>query len=194
MRVASKAAVVLALLTSVLLVDVVAAKNKDRNVPLDPKFAGIQSITLLPVVDLRIDKKDRIDLAKIGERAVQILKDRNYPAVQADSTGTAGEIAEEDLQESKAEWIKRLGLSADRWIMVVCLFDVHTKRSQTNAEFGGYLFDKETGEVIWKRRGFGQAGDNTEIGGLSGMGLRHWTKKDALNNAVDALLGSIPKR
>jgi hypothetical protein len=185
----------LALLTSVLFVDASAAKNKHKNVPLDPKLAGIQSITILPTVDLRSGKKDSVDLAKIGKRALNVLKKKNYPAVQADSTGAAGEIAEEDLNDSKTEWIKRLGPPSDRWIMVACLYDVHSKLtkfpgSTGNAELGGYLFDKETGRVIWNGKGVGQAGQ----GGLYGMMLKGTMKGAALDTAVNNLLSSIPKR
>lgn len=193
MRVTLKVVAILVLLTSVFIADVAAARNKQKNVPLDPKFAGIQSITLLPTVDLRNGKKDNVNLAQIGKRAANILKKKNYPALQADSTGAAGEIDEEDLNGAKAEWIKRLGPPSDRWIMVVCLFDVHSKftfGSTGNAELGGYLFDKENEAVIWNGKGVGQAGQ----GGLLGMTMKGAMKGAALDTAVYNLLGSIPKR
>jgi hypothetical protein len=191
-RVNSKIATVL-LLTIILFANVAAAKKKRENAPLDPRLAAIQSITILPTVDLRSGKKASVNLTKIGKRAANDLKHKNYPAVLADSTGAVGEIVEEDLTQPKADWIKRLGPPSDRWIMVVCLFDVYSKitfGSTGNAELSGYLFDKETGEVIWSGKGVGQAGQ----GGLAGMTFKGMMKGAALDAAVYNLLGSVPKR
>jgi len=91
-----------------------------------------------------------------------------------------------------------LGPADARWVMVVCLRDVMSKMARTgifpgsagNAEMSGYLFDKESGELIWKGKAVGQSGQ----GGLLGVAIKGTMKGAALNAALSSLFSSMPTR
>jgi len=160
--------------------------------PPDPKFLAIDQITIIPIVDLRVDKKDNINLDNLAKTAAGDLKQRNYATVLSGAKGVAGDIAEEDLNDAKPEWVKRLGPAEARWVMVIGLGDVHSKitfGSTGNAEVTGFLFDKQDGSVLWKGTGVGQAGQ----GGLLGMAFKGMMSEAAIESAFMNLFGSIPK-
>jgi hypothetical protein len=159
--------------------------------PPDPRFVAIDQIAILPVVDLRAGKKDKVNLESLRKTTEGVLKRKNYTAIRTDNAGTAGEIVEEDLNDARPEWIKRLGPPESRWVMVVGLGDVHSSMtfgSTGNAQVIGFLFDKQDGSVLWKGTGVGQAGQ----GGLAGMMMKGMMKGEALDNAMFNLLGSFP--
>ena len=122
---------------------------------------------------------------------MRALQRKRYKAQASTTTGEAGQLVEEDLQNAKPDWARKLGPPEARWVMVVCLGDVISKMtfgSTGNAEVSGYLFDKETGETLWKGHGVGQAGQ----GGLAGMMIKGAMKSAALEAAVHNLIGSMP--
>jgi hypothetical protein len=179
------------LLTAIFGVECVAKKRPKP--PPDPKFMAIQNISVLPVVDSRAGEKASVNLEKLQASAVNALKSKRYPATTASSSGEIGQLAEEDLQDAKPEWVKKLGPQDERWVMAVCLRDVTSKMvfgSTGNAELSGYLFDKETGEAVWKGKAVGQAGQ----GGLAGMMMKGAMKSAALDSALFNLFMSIPTR
>jgi hypothetical protein len=179
------------LLTTIFGVE--CAAKKRPKLPPDPKFMAIQNISVLPVVDSRAGEKASVNLEKLQTSAVNVLKRKRYPATAASSSGEIGQVVEEDLQDAKPEWLKKLGPQDERWVMAVCLRDVTSKLvfgSTGNAELSGYLFDKDTGEVIWKGKGVGQAGQ----GGLAGMMMKGTMKSEALDAALFNLFVSIPTR
>jgi hypothetical protein len=178
------------LLTAIFGVECAAKKPK---LPPDPKFMAIQNILVLPVIDSRAGEKASVNLDKLQDSAVNVLKKKRYDATATSASGEVGQVVEEDLQDAKPEWVKKLGPADARWVMAVCLRDVTSKMvfgSTGNAELSGYLFDKESGELIWKGKGVGQAGQ----GGLLGMTMKGAMKGEALSAAIFNLLSSIPTR
>ncbi|MGA7341199.1 MAG: hypothetical protein WBE72_03200 [Terracidiphilus sp.] len=166
--------------------------GKRHDLPPDPKFLAIDRIAIIPTVDLRAGKKDNVNLEKLEKTAEGILKRKNYSATQSGSQGVTGEIAEEDLNDAKPEWVRRLGPPDARWVMVLGLNDVHSKLSfgsTGNAEVVGFLFDKQDGSTLWKGTGIGQAGQ----GGLLGMAMKGAMSEAAIETAVANLLSTIPK-
>jgi hypothetical protein len=160
--------------------------------PPDPKFLAIDQIVILPVVDARAGKKDNVNLETLRNSAKSDLKSKNYRFSVSDTTGKTGDIVQEDLDDSKPEWIKGLGPSDARWVMVLGLGDVHSKvtfGSSGNAEVFGFLFDKQDGSVLWKGTGVGQAGQ----GGLLGMAMKGTMSTSAIQTAVANLMVGIPK-
>jgi len=170
-----------------------AAKKKPATPP-DPKFMAIRDISVLPVVDARAGKKAGVNMDRLQASIVNALyKGKRYPASAASTSGEAGQIAEEDLQSALPAFVKKLGSPDARWVMVVCLEDVISKitfGSTGNAEVSGYLFDKDSGALVWSSKGVGQAGQ----GGLMGMTMKGMMKSEALSSAVANLLASIPAR
>ena len=188
MRQALKYGSMALLLTAICGVECAAKKPE---IPPDPKFMAIKSISVLPPVDTRAGKKASVSLERLQNNAVKALQKKRYKAGPSNFSGEVGQIVEEDLQSAKPEWAKKLGPAEERWVMVVCLGDVISKitfGSTGNAEVSGYLFDKESGELIWKGKGVGQAGQ----GGLAGMMMKGAMKGAALDAAVYNLISGMP--
>lgn len=165
---------------------------KHAKQPPDPRFLAIDQIVVLPPLDVRSGKKDNVNLESLRKSAVGQLKARNYVVRTSDDTGNVGEIAEEDLKDAKPDWIRKLGPSDSRWVMVIGLGEAHAQMtfgSTGNAEVIGYLFDRQSGTVLWNGTGVGQAGQ----GGLAGMAMKGMMKGMALDSAVANLLTGIPK-
>lgn len=154
----------------------------------------LTEICILPTVDLRIDKKINVNLEKQIRKASEgnIVK-KGYKVTKSDNYGTVEQIFEEDLKTSNSDWIKQLGPTNSRYIMVLCLVDVTTKLTfggTGNAEVSGYLYDKEAGNIVWRDKGIGKTGQ----GGLVGMATKGMMDEDAIMFAVGNLLASIPKK
>lgn len=159
---------------------------------LKPEAIGV--ITMLPVVDSRIEKKENINIQKeIREVCADLLDDLEYQVRQADTTGEAGEITEDALKVADAQWIRTLGPKDARWIMVIVFQDAASKMtfgSSGNAEVAGYLFDKMKGAMVWKDKGIGQAGQ----GGCIGMAMKGTMAGEALRKATKDLMAGFPPK
>lgn len=189
MRRAIRSGFLLLLLAGICSVS--AEAKKRAKIPLDPRFTTIENISVLPVVDARAGKKAGVNMEKLQGSVVNGLKKKHYSVSAAANSGQAGEIAIEDMENANTPYIKKLGPPSERWVMVVFLDDVVSKMtlgSTGNAELSGYLFDKESGELIWSGKGVGQAGQ----GGLIGMPMKGMMKGEALGAAVSNLLAGIP--
>jgi hypothetical protein len=157
-------------------------------------WTKITEISILPPVDLRPEKKIKVNFEKqIRGVAAANLKKKSYANLLCDNNGSVGQLIDEDIKAGAPEWIKRLGPEGARYVMVLCLVDVTTKMtfgSTGNAEVAGYLYDKESGTTIWHGKGLGQSGQ----GGLMGMAMKSMMDEDAISFAMGSLLASIPKK
>lgn len=161
---------------------------------LAPAFQppAVGEIRVLPVVDARVDKQQKTDIEKhVRGAAVKTLEKKGYRATSTDDRGAAGEIAEEDLKSSDASWVKQLGPSDARFVMVLAVLDIKTKLtfgSTGNAEVSGVLYDKTAGVALWRDKGIGQAGQ----GGLAGMLFKGTMDESAVSAAMFNLFASLP--
>lgn len=184
---------IVASLTPLLPAVIFLASAVATKPPADPKFLAITNISVLPIVDARAGDKAKVDLGKLQENLVSILKHKRYHASAADTSAETPQIAPEDLESPTPDFIRKLGPPNDRWVMVVALDDAISKigfGSTGNAHVSGYLFDKEKSELMWKGNGVGQAGQ----GGLLGMALKGAMQGAALGDAVTKLLNGVPDR
>jgi hypothetical protein len=170
-----------------LLAAICAAKKQ----PADPKFLAIENLSVLPLIDARAGKKADINVEHVQESVVKTLTRKHYSVTAASSAGDAGQIVEEDLQGAQPAFIKKLGPTEARWVLVICLQDVASKvtfGSTGNAEISGYLFDKNSGELVWSGKGVGKAGQ----GGLMGMAMKGMMNSAAVDAAVADLAKAFP--
>ncbi len=171
------------------------ATTTKQAVYMDTAFDALdnEEWALLPALDLRVEKKGEINVEKhIRQAAFKKLQKKGYNINYSDDMGGIQNPTEEELRTGDASWIKRLGPSDKRMIMVLSLSDVSTKLtfgSTGNAELSGFLFDKTEGKIIWRDKGIGRAGQ----GGLLGMVMKGMMDEDAIKVALDDLLASIPK-
>lgn len=180
-------------LAAFLLTPLEAAKKKTPPPPIDPRYTAITNVAVLPIVDARAGKKAGVSFDKLQEHILKLLDRKHYPASSAAEPDPPTEIAIENVEAATPGFVKKLGPSGERWVLVVFLNDVSSKitfGSTGNAQVSGFLFDKEAGQLVWSGRGVGQAGQ----GGLIGMPLKGMMKGEALDAAVGNLFVSLPNR
>jgi hypothetical protein len=168
---------------------------------LDPNFqlTNINKITVLPVVDVRVDTSIAVNMEKqIREKVMYLLKAKGYRTTLSDSLGDVGLITEDILKSSKPQFIRRLGPPQDRWIMVLMLIDVAQEIKITSnptgiAEVAGFLFDKEKGVITWRDKGISKVSD--VVGGLFPIAWAMvWgMDEQAISVAMDNLMSSFPE-
>jgi hypothetical protein len=163
----------------------------------DPKFLAIDHLIVLPLLDLREDQTEQVNLADLTNFTEDLLKQDNYPASLSDNKGTVDEILEANLADAKPEWIKRLGPPEARWVMVVGVRDTHgmtNSLEHTNtAEFVAFLFDKQDASVLWKGKGTGKVGRMLLGGVLRKGAMPGEAEKAALTDLLSGL-PTLPKK
>jgi hypothetical protein len=153
----------------------------------------IEQITLLPILDGRLDTAAKLDTEPLGRRVEEILKNKKYAVVRAPTATHLDAFTPLALQSPTSEWIQTLPPSDGRWVMLLRVDDVNSKivfGSVGSAELSGYLFDKKAGEMVWHDKGIGRAGQ----GGLLGMAMLGMMESAAMEAALGNLTASIPKR
>ena len=160
-------------------------------IPLAYPFADTKTVSLVPIVDARDDKKASVNFDKLQEKAQKILENKGYEVTLAEASDALSGVNTDDLKEATPDFVRGLGSPRDRWVMVLCLNDVASKMtfgSTGNAEMTGFLFDKQSGKLAWSNKGIGQAGQ----GGLAGMMMKGMMKGEALAGALWHVLSSVP--
>lgn len=156
--------------------------------------AEVDRITVLPVLDLRMDKTVNLNLNKAMQgNAKSCLKQRKYAVDLSSGEDVVSRLTEEDLQAKDTEWLKTLQASDSRWVFIFAVHDVTRKLtfgSTGNAEVSAYFFDRQSGEQLWHDKGVGQAGQ----GGLLGMAMIGMMSQEALNMASYRCLMSFPRK
>ena len=117
---------------------------------------AIENIVILPVLDTRPDKQVNFDLKNMrDEMANRLEKLKHYRVSESDQMGDVGDVTAKDLSSATPEWVRRLGPPDARWVMVIGLSGAQGKRVTTGAMVFGYLFDKQSGKVLWQGIGIG---------------------------------------
>jgi hypothetical protein len=153
----------------------------------------IDSISVLPAIDGRIDRSIDVDLdAQLVDETIRLLRERGYVATRVSADAYDPALRLDELAHADAATIKELA-PAGRWVMVVGLVDVTTSLtfgSTGNAEVAGYLFDTTDGSLQWRDKGVGQVGQ----GGLLGMALIANMDEAAIADALQKMIAGIPIR
>lgn len=153
------------------------------------KPESIGQITLLPAVDVRIDKHVAAQLEEpLRQKAATILKRKGYSVILSDSRASTA-LTNDSLRAADPALIKRLGPPEARWIMVLALIDLNVVGSNDKVEVAGFLYDKEKGLLLWRDSVICLVGDGGLLGGL----INDKRIDIAVSTAVDSLLGSIPE-
>ena len=135
--------------------------------PPDVRPLTASQVVILPLIDAREDKKIRINVNELRDYAQKKLKSKQYAAIESDATGDFGGNAflDKDLVDVKPEQIKRLGPPESRFVMVIVLGDTHKARNLiARASANGYLFDKETGILLWHASDYNHERDAKNLG------------------------------
>lgn len=158
------------------------------------KTDKIETIYVLPVADLRFNKdKELPKLDKWVHKIVKDkLKDKKYGCTILSDRSLVSSLTEDELKNFDTQWVKSLGSSESRWIMLFALWDARSKLtfgSTGNAEVSLYMFDKQDGSLIWKDKDVARVG----MMGLAGMFMKGSMLGDAVKNAIMQLMINFPK-
>lgn len=162
----------------------------------DPEFVKLrvtESIYLMPVLDLRVDKTKNLKLDDNALRQLlPIFEKRGYAPLQPIKDQKFVEsLVEDDFTNPDSTFLSALGPVEARWLFCPILHDYQSKitfGSTANAEISGYLIDKKRGVIVWRNKGIGQAGE----GGLLGMAMKGLVAEEAVNSALRSLALAIP--
>ncbi len=180
--------------------------------PFKPDFlandfapSDIDTLTVMPAVDLRKDRSVAIEPKELQDRMLLrptisssrrpwSLEAKGYTqVVQVDSISDVASITEDNLAEPKPEWIKSLGPDAARWVLLFTLDDLVSASTFGHAitvKCSGYLFDKNTARLVWRHRAVMEFG----AGGLVGVLSKSRSEKEVLEHCVARLMMQLPPR
>jgi hypothetical protein len=153
---------------AMVTVSALFASGCATTVPLNPDFmdaglspAKIDKITVLPAVDLRKERSIAISREMLHEMMIvwglmpSRLERIGYPEIDYLPVSAAAAIAADDIAEARPQWIGKLGLPSDRWILLVTLDDFVSAEAYgmaLSAKCSGYLFSKDAGKIAWRHR------------------------------------------
>ncbi len=164
---------------------------------LSPQFeaAEVTTLDVLPVLDLRADRSEALELdAWVHRIGRYLIKRRGYkPTFYGDRTmiESLQRLGQNDLVEAQIQDLRVPQVG--RWVLVFSLIDSYAKRtfgSSGNAEMVAYIVDQQEGQVIWRHDTVGQIG----IGGPVGMMMKGLMERSGIEVATKTLIESIPLR
>ncbi len=199
--------------TMVFLVGCAVPKSKYRSASFDPQ--KIDRIVVLPFIDNREKPDPKNDWDEVCVSAETMLFSglkfgKGYRVVASSDIGSISRYSVADLprpdSQSKdtdsvdpssvdSSWVKELGPDTDRWILVPVIDNLTFQniiiRVEAKAKMSMYLFDKETGELLWK--GVGGGVMSAGIVPVAMMG-RSTMEESALQFACNQSVGGFDKK
>lgn len=169
------------------------------SVPPKPQYCAtrfqpetMKVVHLLPTIDARPDKALTLNPKGVQQKVARSLTSKRYQVVTLAESQAEAAITLEDLNEANSSWLSALGPTEAEWVMLVAVEDLSRKLtfgSTGNAEVRLCIVDKKAGEIVWRDKALGQAGQ----GGLIGMMMISMMEDEALGNAVNQLTWKFPK-
>ena len=157
---------------------------------------NVSTITVLPVVDARIDKSYDVDLKRVikASIAASLIVDKGYDIDFEEDIGSLSGIYIEDIQTHSKDWIERLGPEDTRWILLMAILDAKSEAGfgrSAAAEIQAFLFDKQQGRLVWKNHA-------ASAGGHGGLGYLLMSEDAMLevvvSDAVAKILYGMPPK
>jgi hypothetical protein len=181
---------------TLLLLLVLSACSATKHAPVRVGFPPyvIDTITIFPVVDLRVDK-NYSGMEMPNNRIISVVKKdlikKGYNVDILTDRASVSELTEDDLSSEDASWIKQIGPPNSKWILLMGLLDHSTKLTfgtTSNAEVTGYLFSKDDGKILWHQKGIGKSGQ----GGIAGMLMGPMVNVESIGYAATNLISNFP--
>lgn len=125
----------------------------------DFKPDGIDVITVLPILDARRQVYSNYtfedETGRMQALIVEKLEDKGYTPKPLDDTIALGNIHPTQIPFLDAGRVKKIGPSDANWILVptVCELKTYTGATTKIAEIVCYLFEKQTGKLVWEGSG-----------------------------------------
>lgn len=179
------------------------ATPKYVSTSFDPQ--KVDRLVLLPFIDNCVkpdpthDYKTLCDCAKSNIKAT--LEERGYRVLESADVGDVAHYSSQDLPKGDSNsfdpvWIKQLGPSSDRWVLVPVFDDLSYQSVavgfSSKVTISVYLFDKENGELSVKN----DASWTEYIGVLGQAMMRGQTasQKNTVSAVAIQSVNCIPKR
>jgi len=152
----------------------------------------IETVTLMPVVDRRVDKSYNINLeSSIGDKVAKKLQKKGYTVIRPGAFSDTLEFTNEDVAEMEARELGAIGTAETDYMLLVYLDDASSKTAlgySFKMEATGLLLKKQTAAMLWKDKGIGSQGQ----GGLAGCMMSSMVKGEAINACLTDMLSSFP--
>ncbi|HUU46830.1 MAG TPA: hypothetical protein VM118_13960 [Acidobacteriota bacterium] len=173
-----------------------AAGTKTAKIPIfaDPGLftLNIRTVTLLPVIDQRIDKSHGINLeADIGNKVEKELIKKRLTVIRAGAFSDTLDISNDEVAEMEPRELAILGSSETQYMLVVYLNDASGKTAlgySFKIETTAILLNRQAANMLWKDKGVGSQGQ----GGLYGCLISGMVRGDAIRGCVAGMLASFP--
>jgi hypothetical protein len=164
---------------------------------LAPQFeaAGVTTLDVLPVLDLRADRSKVLELdAWVHRVGRYLIKRRGYQPTFYGDRSIIDALQQSGRSELVDAQVQNLRVpQAGRWLLVFSLIDSYAKSafgSSGNAEMVAYIVDQQEGQVLWRHDTVGQIG----MAGPVGMMMKGLMERSGIEVATKSLIESIPPR
>lgn len=169
---------------------------KQPRVPIyaDPGLSAVifDTVTVLPVVDRRVDKSAKVDLEKrILNPAKKLLKKQGYEVIVAEGFSQSSGISNEAVAEMETAELAELGPSGTKMMLILYLEDASAAigfGASFKGETSASLIDKPKALLLWKDKAVNSQGQ----GGLIGCLMANDLKNSCLQMCVTQMLSSFP--
>ena len=147
-----------------------------------PSFnqAHIDTITVLPIVDSRTQRKFEIDESKLQQIVYpvveSVLKEKSYGVEYSeDSTGVQCLKFGRSLN-LESECLRKVGPPTSRWVLVLFLQDFQMRvpyGGAATAKMSGLLFDRSKGLLLWSDLEYAGLSERELVGPGRNRSLSH---------------------
>ena len=154
---------------------------------------GVDTITILPIADQRLNKEDQADLSEavIPHVVVGVMRKDYFVDAKELLTEDAEaiEATARNMTAPTPEWLSEIAPEGADWLLVVAVKRLQTRvtlRVQSEADLSASLFDLSSGELLWHDSSTSWTNAGVLIGPLA--------DDMALETAATALMRSLPNR
>ena len=123
----------------------------------------IGTIYMMPMVDGRLDKKQKVDFKYIdlviGNTGNEYLKPRNYTYKHIKNRALVSDLNKDDLTSPNVDRLRQINLPGARWLLFFVLDDAYVKAgldTTHNAEVTMLLLDRDEGQLLLKHKEISQ--------------------------------------
>lgn len=186
--------------TTFAFVQTASASNKPDWVSQNFNPEIIELITVLPVVDLRRGgDTQKVNDHREMKRAIRIhVGKRRYPIERETDIGLVTHIDEAWLNDPTSERIRMLGPEGSRYLLLLVLVELETHtalQTKTVSKMTGFLFDRTSGELLWKNTGsYEWKVGLLNTGPLGALGMNIGAQGTALLQATRSVMKDLEKK
>jgi len=181
------------------LILIVGCASPQKASYVAPSFdqVNVDTMTVLPIVDSRPQRKFEIDESELERIVYPVadsgLNEKGYRVEYSDDSAGVQCLKFGRSLNLESECLRKVGPPTSRWVLVLFLQDFQMRTPYGGAatsKMSGILFDRSEGLMLWS---------DLEYAGLSqrelvGRGRNRSLTKEVLEISTGKLISSLPKR